>query len=125
MDSGEIQELTRKLIEFRDKRDWAQFHNPKDLAIALSIEAAELQELFLWKPATRIDRDDPKLKLRAGEEAADIAAYLFTFCDEMGIDLHAALIRKMELNAQKYPVDKARGRLTKYDALDEGSDLDP
>ena len=96
-----IQRLTRKLIEFRDARDWGQFHNPKDLSSALSIEAAELQELFLWKPADSPTLADPKTRERLAEELADIAAYLFMLCHGLQIDLEQALEAKIEQNGQK------------------------
>lgn len=111
-----IEELTAELRAFRDARDWSQFHNAKDLAAALAIEAAELQELFLWKSATQCESEAAALRPRAAEEIADVAAFLLLLCDRMEIDLAEALRAKMRLNAEKYPVDKARGSARKYTA---------
>lgn len=109
---SDIAALTAELVAFRDARDWGQFHNPRDLALALSIEAAELNELFLWKsdPA-EADRD------RLAEELADVLAYAFLLADRLGMEVPAIMRAKMALNARKYPVDKARGSARKYDEL--------
>lgn len=106
---------TRTLIEalrqFRDERDWAQFHNGKDLALALSIEASELLELFLWKPAE--DADPAKLR----EELADVFAYALLLADKYGLDVGQIVLDKIEKNRQKYPVEKAKGSAKKYHEL--------
>jgi NTP pyrophosphatase (non-canonical NTP hydrolase) len=107
--------LIRQLVAFRDARDWKQFHNPKDLAAALSIEAAELQELFLWKHPNQLELDSPEKKERIEEEVADIASFLLLICNELEIDLADALQRKIEKNAAKYPADMVRGSSKKYD----------
>ena len=106
-----LNELTNKLKEFRDERDWAKFHNPKDLAIAINIETSELLELFLWKPDKVVEQH------RVIEEVADIFAYLLLFADKYDIDLNQALLNKLELNKIKYPVEKFKGIYTKYNEL--------
>jgi len=108
--SSPIDELLEQLRRFRDERDWAQFHNAKDLALALSIEAAELNEQFLWKSAEQADAD----KVR--EELADVLLYAFQLADKYGWDIADLMREKMAQNAEKYPVDKARGNATKYDS---------
>lgn len=103
-----LQEL---LIKFRDERDWAQFHNAKDLALALSIEAAELNELFLWKKPE--DANIEKVK----EELADVFGYVLLLADKYNLDLNEIMINKIKKNAEKYPVDKAKGNAKKYNEL--------
>jgi len=104
-------ELQEALIKFRNERDWEQFHNPKDLALALSIEAAELNELFLWKKAE--DADQEKIK----EELADVLAYAILLAEKYDLDLNEIVLNKIKRNGEKYPVDKAKGTATKYDEL--------
>jgi NTP pyrophosphatase (non-canonical NTP hydrolase) len=108
---SDIAELQKEALAFRDARDWAQFHNAKDLATGLSIEASELLECFLWKDAKSAD----PAKLR--EELADVIVYALLLAHEAKIDIPSAVRAKLALNAAKYPVDKARGRSTKYDEL--------
>lgn len=103
-----LQEL---LIKFRDERDWAQFHNAKDLALALSIEAAELNELFLWKKPKEANVE--KIK----DELADIFGYVLLLADKYNLDLTEIMINKIKKNAEKYPVDKAKGNTKKYNEL--------
>ena len=107
----EIEEIIKELVKFRNERDWEQFHNPKDLALAINIEAGELMELFLWKHA----EDANKEKVR--EELADIFSFAFLLADKYGFDVKQIVLEKMELNAEKYPVDKAKGTAKKYDEL--------
>jgi NTP pyrophosphatase (non-canonical NTP hydrolase) len=121
MSDSQITGLIQKLVEFRDERDWKQFHNPKDLAAALSIEAAELQELFLWKQPEDLDLNSKKLRSRIEEEVADVAAFLLLLCNEMQIDLEDALKRKIAQNAEKYPVETVRGSSRKYNEYPEES----
>lgn len=108
---SEIKRITDELRKFRDERDWAQFHNPKDLALALSIEASELLELFLWKSA---DAADPN---KVKEELADVFAYAFMLADKYGLDVAQIMQDKLAKNTLKYPVDKARGSAKKYNEL--------
>lgn len=108
---NQLTSLTQLLIEFRDKRDWKQFHNPKDLALAISIEASELLEVFLWKAPGEVSEE--KIK----DEVADVLAYLLLFSDSYGIDIEQVLREKVKKNELKYPVEKSKGNATKYDAL--------
>ena len=108
---SEISKITEELRKFRDERDWAQFHNPKDLALALSIEASELLELFLWKSAEEADAD--KIK----EELADVLAYAFMLADKYGLDVAQIMQDKLAKNNLKYPVAKAKGSAKKYNEL--------
>lgn len=107
----EIKQLTDAVLRFRDARDWAQFHNPKDLALGLSIEASELLECFLWKDAKAAD--PAKIK----EEIADVLIYTLLLAHESKIDLADAVRAKLKRNSEKYPVDKSKGRSDKYDQL--------
>jgi NTP pyrophosphatase (non-canonical NTP hydrolase) len=106
-----IERIISELIKFRNERDWEQFHNSKDLALAISIEAAELNELFLWKKAEDVNVD--KLK----EELADVFAYAFLLAKKYDLNVEEIVLQKIKQNAEKYPVDKARGNATKYDEL--------
>lgn len=108
---GDINKITEELRKFRDERDWAQFHNPKDLALALSIEASELLELFLWKTADEADAG----KVR--EELADVFAYAFMLADKYDLDVAQIMRDKLAKNKLKYPVDKAKGSAKKYNEL--------
>lgn len=107
----ELQKITEELRKFRDERDWSQFHNPKDLAIALSIEAGELLELFLWKPAEEANTEKVK------DELADVFAYAFMLADKYGLDVTQIMQDKLAKNRLKYPVDKAKGSAKKYNEL--------
>lgn len=100
-----------RLRQFRDLRDWKQFHNPKDLSIALSIEAAELMELFLWKTAEEADVNKVK------EELADVFAYALLLADSYDLDIEQIVLDKIALNEEKYPVSKAKGTAKKYSDL--------
>lgn len=108
---NEINKITEELRKFRDERDWAQFHNPKDLSVALSIEASELLELFLWKSADEADPD--KIK----EELADVLAYAFMLADKYKLDVVQIMRDKLAKNQLKYPVAKAKGTAKKYSEL--------
>jgi NTP pyrophosphatase (non-canonical NTP hydrolase) len=103
--------LQKEALAFRDARDWAQFHNAKDLAAGLSIEASELLECFLWKDAKSAD----PAKVR--EEIADVLVYALLLAHEAKVDLPSAIREKLAKNALKYPVEKAKGRADKYDQL--------
>ncbi|MDR6460553.1 NTP pyrophosphatase (non-canonical NTP hydrolase) [Chryseobacterium vietnamense] len=100
-----------KLIKFRDDRDWEQFHNSKDLALALSIEASELLEIFLWKKNEDFDKD--KLE----EELADVFMYGLLLANKNNIDINSIILKKLQRNNEKYPVEKAKGKSNKYDDL--------
>jgi dCTP diphosphatase len=114
---SELEALRAKLREFIAQRDWAQFHNPKNLAMALIAEAGELVEHFQWLTPEEADRLPPHARTEVEHELADVFIFLVELADRLGVDLLAAAERKLALNAQKYPVDKARGRATKYDKL--------
>jgi NTP pyrophosphatase (non-canonical NTP hydrolase) len=103
--------LINELKKFRDDRDWEQFHNPKDLAIALSVEANELLEQFLWKKSEDANKD--KLK----EELADVFAYALLLADKLNLDVEEIILKKIKLNSEKYPVNKSKGVSTKYNEL--------
>ena len=107
----ELNELISKIVKFRDDRDWAQFHNPKDLAIALNIEASELLELFLWKT------EDGANISRVKEELADILIYSLLLANKYNLDVMTIIESKLKKNSEKYPVDKARGSAKKYNEL--------
>lgn len=117
------QDRLDRLIEavraFRDERDWRQFHTPKDLALSISIEAAELLEHFQWRSDAETAKRlaDPAEREAVGREMADILLLLLSAADVVGVDLHAAAVAKLRENAAKYPVDKAKGRADKYDRL--------
>lgn len=108
---SDINEITQKLIEFRNDRDWEQFHNPKDLSLAINIEAGELLELFLWKNAE--DANPEKIK----EELADIFSFAFLLADKCGLDVKQIVLEKIKVNNEKYPVAKAKGTAKKYNEL--------
>lgn len=106
--------LTDKIKKFRDERDWKQFHNHKNMAISLALEAAEVLEHFQWKSFEECEEYGKTHKDEIAEELADVAIYLFEFFDNLGIDLRDAMEKKMAKNAQKYPVEKAKGNYRKY-----------
>ena len=118
-DSTTLSGLKTLVTDFRDARDWKQFHNPKDLATAISIEAAELLELFLWKSTDEIEAmiSDPSKMEKIQEELADVLIFSLSFSEVTGIDLSSAIRGKLAKNARKYPVDKARGSAKKYTDL--------
>lgn len=106
--------LTRLVVDFREARDWAQFHDPRNLALALSLEASELNELFLWRKGEGIDGIDPQ---RLREELADVFAYAFLLADRLNLDVDEIVRDKIRKNEEKYPVEKAKGSSVKYDKL--------
>jgi len=112
-----IAELKSLLVEFNGNRDWSQYHSPRNLAMAINVEASELLSLFLWSaddgPQPPVASRLPKVK----EEAADVLICLLNFCSVMDIDLSEAVRKKIEKNKKKYPINKSRGRLEKHDEL--------
>jgi dCTP diphosphatase len=112
-----MQETIDRIRKFRDERDWLQFHNPKNLAVSISIEAAELLELFQWKSAEESARHAEENREKVSDEMADVAIYLLELADVLGIDLAQAIDAKLVKNAAKYPVEKSKGRSTKYTDL--------
>ena len=114
---SDIKELTERIKRFRDERDWFQFHNHKDMALSLMLEAAEVLEHFQWKSTEEIEQHAREHKEELADELADVAAFLFELADNLGIDLGVAIQRKLQKNEKKYPVEKSRGRHTKYTQL--------
>jgi NTP pyrophosphatase (non-canonical NTP hydrolase) len=110
-------DLLKKLIIFRQERKWEPFHKPKDLAMAAAIEAAELMQEFLWQSDEEIKSKVKRNKERFADEIADTAVYLMLLSNDLDIDLYQAIENKMSKNAQKYPVDKCKGKATKYTDL--------
>lgn len=108
---SDLEELRKAIVQFTLERDWDQFHNGKDLALALSIEAAELNEAFLWKDASKVNVDKVK------EELADIFNYAILIADKYDLDIKQIVLDKIKRNAEKYPVDKAYGSAKKYNEL--------
>jgi NTP pyrophosphatase (non-canonical NTP hydrolase) len=108
---SEIAEIIQKLIEFRDERDWQQFHNSKDLSLAISIEAAELLELFLWRGNEDVDKG--KLK----EELADILSFCFLLAEKHQLSIPEIIQEKIDKNNLKYPASKSKGNAKKYTEL--------
>lgn len=112
-----MQETIARIRKFRDDRDWKQFHDPKNLAASISIEAAELLEIFQWMTGEQAAAYAAQNKERVSDEIADVAIYLIELADIVGIDLAKAIDAKLDKNAKKYPVEKARGVSTKYTDL--------
>lgn len=112
-----LEPILNQIRRFRDERDWGQFHDPKSMAASITIEAAELLEHFQWKTKEEAEQYIKTNKNEIGEEIADIAMYLFELSDNMGIDLIKTMQEKLEKNAKKYPVEKAKGKHTKYTQL--------
>jgi NTP pyrophosphatase (non-canonical NTP hydrolase) len=108
---SQVDFLINELKKFRDERDWEQFHNPKDLAIALSVEANELLEQFLWKKPEEANNE------KLNEELADVFAYALLLADKLNLDVEEIILKKIKLNAEKYPVNKSKGKSTKYNEL--------
>lgn len=108
---SDFREIVSALLKFRNERDWEQFHNPKDLALAINIEAGELLELFLWKKPEEAD------KTKVKEELADVFSFAFLLAEKYGFDVKEIVLDKIKQNGEKYPVDKAKGSARKYDEL--------
>jgi dCTP diphosphatase len=114
---SEIKSITAKIKKFRDARDWKQFHNHKDVALSLVLEASEVLEHFQWKSPQEVEKHGKECKDELADELADVAIYLLELADNRKIDLPKAREKKMKKNALKYPVHKAKGRHTKYNKL--------
>ena len=114
---SDLDRITRFLIDFRDQRQWSQFHNSKDLAIALSIEAAELNEIFLWKKGDEVEVTEKTDREKIADELADILVYALMFAHRNDFDVEEIIMNKMRKNGEKYPVEKSRGSSTKYSEL--------
>lgn len=111
---SEFQIIINELIKFRNEREWEHFHDTKNLATALSIEVAELNELFLWKNISESEKVD---KLKIKEELADIFAYSFLIAEKHGFDVKKIVLEKIKQNSIKYPVSKSKGNAKKYTEL--------
>ena len=112
--SDKLNEVIKQALQFRDARDWKQFHDPKNLAEAISIESGELLEKFLWMPADKSHELSSKKLAETEEEVADIMIFLIYLCHALKIDLLKSVEKKIEVNNKKYPVDKAKGNSRKY-----------
>ena len=113
-----VNKLIEKLISFRKERDWEQFHNPKNLAISISLEAAELLENFQWKDLDESIQFSKENKEKISEEVADLLIYIFYLCNDLGIDFIDAIDKKIEENNKKYPINKSKGKSNKYNELE-------
>jgi NTP pyrophosphatase (non-canonical NTP hydrolase) len=114
---SDIKQLIKRISDFRDARDWKQFHNPKDCAISLSLEASEVLEHFQWKNPEEIKKYVETNKDEVSEELADVLYWVLLMSGDLNIDIVKAFDKKMLKNAKKYPVNKAKGKHTKYNKL--------
>jgi NTP pyrophosphatase (non-canonical NTP hydrolase) len=112
-----LEELTRSVLKFREERNWQQFHNPKDVALSLTLEAAELLELMQWRSGEELEQHLKANREALADELADIFGWVLVLAHDRGIDLAEALTAKLAKNAAKYPVEKARGVAKKYTEL--------
>lgn len=121
-----LADLMAAVCRFRDARDWTQFHTPRNLAAAVAIEAAELQEMFLWKTDAELDRELADVARRSGvaDEIADVVMFAMLLADRLGIDLAEAIPAKLAANERKYPVSLARGNARKYTDLHTDREAD-
>jgi NTP pyrophosphatase (non-canonical NTP hydrolase) len=117
MSRNTLEDLSMLVRRFREERDWKQFHNPKDQALSLSLEAAELLELMQWRNGTELTKHLRANRERVGEELADVLGWVLLLAHDLEIDLADAFRKKIELNAKKYPVEKAKGSAKKYTEL--------
>jgi NTP pyrophosphatase (non-canonical NTP hydrolase) len=111
----DVKEIQTKLSQFAEERDWDQFHSPKNLAMALSVECSELLEILQWLTQEQSENLPQEKLIQVEEEIGDIAIYLLRIADKLGIDLAAAVESKFKKNADKYPADRVRGQSKKYD----------
>ena len=114
---ADIDTLIEEIVAFRDERDWKQFHNPKDCAISLTLEAAELLEHFQWKSTEEVLQHIEKSREAISEELVDVLYWILLMSHDMNINLADAFENKMKKNQEKYPVETAKGKHTKYDRL--------
>jgi dCTP diphosphatase len=113
----EIKDLIKIIVAFRDARDWKKFHNPKDRAISLSLEASEVLEHFQWKSKDEMKKYVIEHKIEIGEELADVLYWVLLISHDLKIDVSDALENKIKKNEEKYPIEKAKGKHTKYNKL--------
>lgn len=114
---SDIKELTEKIKRFRDERDWKQFHNPKDVALSLVLEATEVLEHFQWKNQEEIEEYLKSNKEDVGKELADVLYWVLLMCNDLKLDIKEILEKKIKKNAEKYPIEKTKGKHTKYNKL--------
>jgi NTP pyrophosphatase (non-canonical NTP hydrolase) len=116
-----VDDLVRAVLAFRDAREWRRFHTPKDLAISISLEAAEILEHFQWKSEAEVEAylAEAEHRRQVGKEMADVLLLLISLADALGLNLVEVARAKLDENAWKYPVDRARGSAKKYDALED------
>ena len=112
-----IEEITARICAFRDARNWAQYHNHKDLAVAIAAEAGELMQPFVWKTPDQIEAVAREKHAYLADEVADVAILLFEFAHNLGLSLEEAMLAKLARNEQRYPVAKAHGSNAKYNEL--------
>lgn len=112
-----LDEITKRIVAFRNARDWKQFHNPKDVALSLVLEATEVMEHFQWKNKEEVEKYVVEAKEEIGEELADVLYWVLLMSHDLKIDVLVALDKKMKINEKKYPVKKAKGKHTKYNKL--------
>ncbi|MCR4263561.1 MAG: nucleotide pyrophosphohydrolase [Candidatus Roizmanbacteria bacterium] len=117
MNSDRFDKIRERIIQFRDARDWKQFHNPKDVALSMVLEAGEVMEHFQWKNSDEMQDHIIKHRDEIGDELADVIYWVILMCHDLDIDIFEAINRKMEKNEKKYPEDKAKGRHSKYTEL--------
>lgn len=113
----EIKDLQQMMVTFRDERDWKQFHHPKDLAISMMLEAAEVLEHFEWMDTQEQWKKVDSHKKEISEEVADVFSYLLLLCHDLNIDLAKSFKEKLQISSSKYPVNKSKGNHTKYTEL--------
>ena len=114
----DVEKIQQKLRDFSEERDWEQFHNPKNLSMALSVEVAELVEIFQWSQNGGLDEiTDPNTRKKIEKEIADVFNYVLKIADLLDMDLEKAALEKIEENAEKYPIEASRGKSIKYDQL--------
>jgi dCTP diphosphatase len=114
---SDLEKLQQKIVAFRDARDWKQFHNPKDLAISLILEASELLEHFQWKDAKETSKHLTERKEDVADELADVFYWVLLIANDLDIDLNEAFEKKLAKSAAKYPVEKSKGNHSKYNEL--------
>lgn len=112
-----VADLQKKVIKFRNDRDWKKFHNPKDLALSLVLEATEVMEHFQWKNNKEVEKYVIEKKNEIGEELADVLYWILLMSHDLKIDVLDALEKKMQKNEEKYPINEAKGKHTKYNKL--------
>lgn len=117
-----LEDLTDQILAFRDERDWKQFHSPRNLAASISIEAAEVLELFQWSSDATLEGDIEERREDLGREIADVLICTLLLAHDTGVDVDAVISAKLAENAAKYPADKSRGRSDKYTVLGLESD---